>query len=519
MEIEFYDFNIFGKKKKQANAITDAKSVQAVTDGGQIDFSNEKTPIIQFTDKAADDWTLGDAVRGTQIFGSIGSGKTSGSGSTIALQFIAHGFGGLVLCGKPSEAKTWISYARQCGREKDVIHFKEDSGHFFNPLQYERNRQDAGGGLTSNISNLFINLYKLGQRANGGGDAQEGERFWDASLKRCLNRVIDLIKMSGEELSVYNMVQIVASMPDADEMQSIRSLAVEEVLEYGENNYCVKCMYLADQNCDKDNHEEVRDFDLIYSYFFKEMPKLYPETRTTIQEMFRGLAEPFLTGLLAKHFAQGLTIKPEQTHEGKIIIVDFSVKQYLEAGIYAQGIFKLIWQQATERREVEKHTVPVFLWVDESQYFINEYDMLFQTTARSSRACTVFLTQNISNYYAVLGGMNSRARVDSLLGNLCTKIFHSNNDYVTNEWASNLIGRTFQHKESVNVNLSGESPSFGGGTSSQIHYQVEPIEFTTLRCGGDENEFLVDGYLATASKTWSSGKNYFKYSFPQNFGE
>lgn len=515
--MELYSFNIFSKKNKEVKEVANSGNDLPVYAQNRIDFSDLEMPILQFSKHPADTWTLADAVRGTQIFGSIGSGKTSGSGKTLALHFLAHGFGGLVLCGKPDEAKTWIEYALKCGRSKDdIIHFKEGSEHYFNPLEYERKRADKGGGLTSNLSNLFINLYKLGQRANGGDDAGEDNRFWEASLKRCLNRVIDLIKMSGEELSIYNMVQIVADMPDADEMFAIRELVtVEHITEYGEKNYCVKCLFQADQRYNRDDPEEFRDFQLLYSYFFKEVPKLYPETRTTIQEMFRGLAEPFLTGLLAKHFAQGLTIKPEDTHKGKIIIVDFSVKQYLQAGIYAQGIFKLIWQQATERRPVDNYTVPVFLWVDESQYFINEYDMLFQTTARSSRACTVFLTQNISNYYAVLGGSNPKARVDSLLGNLCTKIFHANNDPVMNEWASNSIGMTFQHKENLNVNITGKDPTFGGGTSSQRHFQIEPIKFTTLRSGGSTYDFKVDGIVVTAGKIWSNGRNYYEYSFPQ----
>ena len=48
-------------------------------------------------------WTVRDAVEGVQIFGGIGSGKTSGSGRMIALKFLKAGFGGLVLTVKPDE--------------------------------------------------------------------------------------------------------------------------------------------------------------------------------------------------------------------------------------------------------------------------------------------------------------------------------------------------------------------------------------------------------------------------------
>ncbi|GAB3983422.1 hypothetical protein GCM10028806_56680 [Spirosoma terrae] len=461
--------------------------------------------LFHFDQAGTESFKVVDAVRGVQIFGGIGSGKTSGSGKWIAKSFLMNGFGGIVLCGKPDEAETWIEYAKQSGRQKDIIHFREGSEYYFNPLEYERSRTDEGGGLTSNLSTLFLNLYKLGQRINGG-EPKEGERFWEASLKRCLNRVIDLIKMSGQELSVRNMVEIVASMPDADEMVVISGLDEEGVKKHGEDNYCLRCLHAAYEQLDEEDTKLIRDYYLVDSYFMEEMPKLYPETRTTIQEMFRGLAEPFLSGLLADHFAQGLNISPEATHEGKIIILDFPVKKYLEAGIYAQGIFKLIWQQATERRRVNTRSTPVFLWVDESQYFINEYDMMFQTTARSSLACTVFLTQNISNYYAVLGGNDPKAKVDSLLGNLSTKIFHANNDYVTNEWAAKTIGQSYKNISSMN-NIGGQQTS--AGLSQQFNWQVEPRIFTQLKSGGRDNNYIVEAVVTITGKDWGVEKRNF----------
>lgn len=56
-------------------------------------------PLVKFSADPRDWWTLRDAVRGVQIFGGIGSGKSSGSGRTLALSFLKAGFGGLVLTG------------------------------------------------------------------------------------------------------------------------------------------------------------------------------------------------------------------------------------------------------------------------------------------------------------------------------------------------------------------------------------------------------------------------------------
>lgn len=202
---------------------------------------------------------------------------------------------------------------------------------------------------------------------------------------------------------------------------------------------------------------------------------------------------------------------PETTFDGKIIVLDFPVKQFLQVGVYAQAVYKRVWQQAVERRDADANPRPVFLWVDEAQYFLGEDDMMFQTTARSSRACTVMISQNISNYYAGVGGAHPRERVDSLLGNLATKVFHGNNDHVTNKWAAETIGQTFQEKSSYSIGTM-ENASF----SKALHFQVEPQEFTLLRGGGHAGGGTVEAVVTSAGKRWSNGRNYTEVSFDQN---
>ena len=155
------------------------------------------------------------------------------------------------------------------------------------------------------------------------------------------------------------------------------------------------------------------------------------------------------------------------------------------------------------------------MWIDEAQYFLNEHDARFQTTARSSRACTVLITQNISNYYAAIGGANPKDKVNSLLGNLATKIFHGNNDSVTNNWAAETIGKTFRTSTSTSTNT--ESLSGNTTMSESLHYQIEPQQFTILKGGGVENHCKVEAIVTVAGKLWSNGKNFIKTEFDQNF--
>jgi len=466
------------------------------------------TPLIKFSKNPSDWWTIRDAVRGTQVFGGIGSGKSSGSGKTIARAFLQNGFGGLVLCAKPDEKEQWVHYARQTGREEDLIIFGEDSPYQFNPLQYELTRAGKGAGEVFNLANLFMEIYKMGTRFSGNSSSGESERYWDNALRRCINRMIQLLMLAEEELSIKNMRRLLSTAPMSHEVEKLDELESNDFGEWADRSYCVSC--LLDAGSSLETEEQDEEYELVYDYFMREFANLPDKTRPTIVESFLGLAEPFISGILKKHFSSGINVYPEYTHEGRIIILNFPVKEYLASGVYAQGIFKYLWQQATERRNITNHPKPVFLWVDEAQLFLSDYDQIFQTTARSSKACTVFISQNISNYYIAIGGSRPEAKADSLLGNLSTKIFHSNNDTVTNEWAAKTIGQAFRNVESVNIG-KGESI----GLAQQFHWQVEPREFTVLKSGGEENDFKVQGVITIAGREWSNKRNFIVKSFNQ----
>jgi hypothetical protein len=499
------------------------------------------TKLLNFSDEAVkqfDYWTLEDAFKGVQIFGGIGSGKSSGSGKTLAETFLKKSFGGLILCAKPDEREFWEKLASKTGRSKDLLIFREKKEtednenkyqeYFFNPLDYEAKR--LGGGETFNIVNLFMQIYQMGRVISGEGMASGGDRFWDNAVKRGLSRMIDLLKYADENVTIANMYRLISQSLSKNKLEYFTELrkqnskeAYDRLEAWKQLNYYVKC-YLnsvenlkqlkkeyeaAGKSLDELFNKDIH-FTTIVNYFEKEFANLAERTKSIILESFLGLTEPFQSGILEKYFSGKTTISPEDTFEkGKIIILDFPIKNYLDAGIYAQGLFKLMWQQAVERRKYEENDIPVFLWVDESHNFLSGYDQIFQTTARSAGVCTVFITQNISNYYVSIGGRNSNSRVNSLLGNLSTKIFHANNDAVTNEWASKTIGKTWKNIEGFS---SGQSQSFN--LSKQFHWEIEPSFFTKLKSGGKRNEGIVQAVVVT-SRSWSNDKNYLIRSFKQ----
>lgn len=513
------------------------------------------------------EWKVGDAMRGVAIFGGTGSGKTSGSGKTLALKYLAEGWGGLVLCVKTDEAELWEKYCIEAGRQDEVIIFRDGAIHkngefkgepmIFNPIDYEMKRTGQGAGDPQNITNIFMNIYRMGNRISGGGENRE-ERFWDMALKRCISRVVELLMLAREDLTFGNMVEVLSSCKKLEsyevedpDTKTITSYDLDTVfksalqtLNEGEeefaynDNYCFRCLLSSAYNVNQKNHAQKQSFDLIYKYFLHEFGSMGGRVRSTITESFMGLAEPFLSGLLFRHFAGSTNLFPEIIYEeNKIIILDFSVKEYLDAGIVAQSIYKMMFQQAVERRSVEEYPTPVFLWADEAQMFVNPYDQIFLTTARSKRVATVFLTQNIPNYLVVMGaGAEAKPKVDSLLGNLSTKIFHANMDAETNEYASRLIGQAlFGMTSESKSQVVGHMESKTIGVSMQLRPQVLPLEFLKLRTGGKgysekNDDYMVDAFITSLGKEWkwedenqvkgtpiTSWRNYTLATFDQRF--
>ena len=359
-------------------------------------------------------FTIRDACEGVQIFGGIGSGKTSGSGAALARAYLRAGFGGLVLCAKKDELDTWKQYARETGREDSLLVF-DTSGKFCFPfLQYEVEREGEGAGYTENIVRLFMTVHEAIGRSKGTA----GDPYWTNAMQQLMRNAVDLCLIATGKISVPLLYDIVRTAPQSVEERDSDA--------WREKSLCWQ-MLMQGHAKELDQWAQF-DFDSTASFWLDEYPNISPKTRSGIVSMFTTTTDNFLRRPFRQLFSEPPAIPdaiayPELTHHGVVIVMHLPVKEFGDAGRAAQIVFKYMWQQSTERRDIKQNPRPVFLWVDEAQNFATEYDMQFQATARASRACTVYLTQNLPNYYAEMGGEGSRHRVNSLVGNLQTKIW------------------------------------------------------------------------------------------------
>jgi type IV secretory pathway TraG/TraD family ATPase VirD4 len=449
-----------------------------------------RTPLLSFG--VGQHWTLNDAVQGTLVFGSTGSGKTSGVGGNIAPSLLLNGFGGLVLTAKPDERALWERYCEIAGRELTV--FAPGAGNYFDFLKYEHSHGGLGAGLTHNLAEMFTAIAQMNQSKAGANEA-----YFQNAMKQLLRCTINPIITSGRELSLPALLDVIMSAPQS--MEEARSE------DWKKHSFCAKCLKAASA---KRTPENEADLEHTKRYWLQEFPALGDRTRSSIVSMFTVLADCFMTGTMRELFCTRLNIVPEETHLGKVILIDLPVEVYNEVGIYAQMIWKYCWQRATARREPDKDGGrPVFLWADEAQFFCgSESDLQFQATARSKKACTFLLSQNLPTFFDRVG----KDRTNALLGNLQTKIFTANGCHETNTYAADTIARSVTNRSSTNISATGMS----FGTSETVDYTVPPAEFQRLRKGGPENDCMVDAYVFQAGRTWrSTGESFVKVAFKQ----
>ncbi|HEY0549120.1 MAG TPA: TraM recognition domain-containing protein, partial [Verrucomicrobiae bacterium] len=411
---------------------------------------NQSLPLPEFHPQTlirewdnGDAFHLSDALTGVCVFGATGSGKTSGPAKHLAYGYLAHDFGGLVLCAKKEERRQWQEWAANTGRTDDLIIIDGEGNWRFNFLEWEASRPAEGGGLTINIVAILDEIASAvasssGKETMGGGD----NKFWEDALHHMNTNLVSLPLLAGVPVSLPLMRAIVATAPQSEEQVGDP--------HWNETSTCAAILAEADK-ATLQLTDRRADFDECRNYWLQEYPALGEKVRGIISLTFSMLANPLLTHPLRKLFSLDTNVRPEDTFDGKIVIVDLPVQEFRLAGKIASLAWKFCFQVAVMRRPLpvrrDEYLRPVFLWADEAQNFVTKFDAEYQAVARSAGGCTVYLTQNRESFLRVLGSFPA---VDSLLGNLQAKFFCQNTGD-TNEWAAALLGERWTHVTSTSV--------------------------------------------------------------------
>ncbi|HEV7659323.1 MAG TPA: hypothetical protein VGO55_05710 [Allosphingosinicella sp.] len=432
-----------------------------------------------------DYFTLRDANQGVLITGSPGSGKTTGSGATIRGSFLRVGMGGLVLCAKPEEAASWRQACAQHGRSGSLIEL-DGSGPILNFIAYELARHGPHG--LNSVIECLMRVLEAARNA-GAEPGRAGERFWEDTTRQVLRNTIPILYAATGTVRIGDVLKFLRSAPQAPGDLSDP--------DWQRGSFFFKCF--------RDAADRIDDAtgDRIVSYWSQDYARLDPKTRGNISISLTTALDRFNHGWLQTAFCGETTVVPELSFHGAIFLLNMPALTLNDDGIIAQQLIKFIWQRAVLARNAldpSQQQRPVFLWADEAQYFINSFDAEYLSTCRGSRACTVFLSQSLPTFYATIGGEHPRERVQHLLGNFATKIWHSNSCAETNRWAAETIGQVVKRRANF---------SEGEGTSSNHGMNMgEGSNWGTQSSSGGtvgSSSSSQGGSSSNSGSSWSSG--------------
>ena len=436
-------------------------------------------------DNDADVWRIRDACEGTLIFGAVGSGKTSGSGSAIARAFLQAGFGGLVLTAKPDEARRWVRMCQETGRAGDCVHVTPSSGHRLNILQYETQRPGNRMSVTDDLITLFRCILDVISRDKGGGGSNE--EFWTRSTNQIMRKLFDLFLLADEPLALDRLVRFMNLAPQDNDTDWTKIKLFADVINR------------AKANSDRGSESDQRIFQEVFEYWTQNLPRITEATRSGIVTGFSAMADSLSGRGIYEMVATETNITPEMILSGLVVILDVPLKGNVQGGLMVQAIWKLLFQQAAERRADKGLPTarPAFLWEDEGHMFFSKNDVDFQPTARDIRAPHVIMSQNIHNF--MQQGHDTHA-MNAVFSAMNTYIFHCNGDLDTNKWASERIGqekklkltsdgllKTLSHKDITffDDRPPDEVKNIGGfGLSEETKSFFRPEDFANLKRGG-----------------------------------
>jgi hypothetical protein len=408
------------------------------------------TPLLRLS--AGDNFTLRDACAGVHVLGGIGSGKTSGSGKMLAGAYLRAGFGGLVTAVKPDEVELWQRYVREHGREASLILF--DEKECFNLLAYEIARQGIEGIGT--VVECLMRILEAAKKASPTASQRGGEAFWDDATRQLLRYAIPPLYAGNGSLSVPELVRFINTAPTSPKDVTNP--------EWQGRSFMYEVMDRATRHPKVPLSRQALN-DAI-NFWAEAYPAIPEKTRGNIVISVTTVLDRFRHGRLNRSFCDRMSLLPELTFHGGIILMAMPTTTWNEDGIIGQQIFKYMWQRAVLGRNSlaqEHRERPVFLWSDEAQETVNSYDGEFISICRSSKCCPVYLTQSLPAYYAKMGGDNPRDAAHSLVGKFMTHVYHSNSCPETNEFASRMIGKKVTRRRNYSA---GSSQSFNEGMSA-----------------------------------------------------
>lgn len=387
-------------------------------------------------------------------FGGVGTGKTASIIYPLLRQFCekvnnddpsincedpAQKFGALILDEKGDFIDFTLAELKRVGRSiNDVIILDPDLEFFrYNPIDDSQSPQENANKLA-----LVQSIISGG---GGGGE----NKYWDDTSKNTIVNFLTLFKLY-KGLERTGLDDIAKFVRD----DAYAQFLVEECEKKIEAAKAANQMSFQDESIYMDAVSNVRNNWLALLSGGSSTGQIL---KTTIANMLGPLAQdPKLQRVFCRD--RNFTFK-DVINEGKIVMfrsakIDKSTKKLIAVCL------KLDFQTWMKRRNgatavefgLNTNRTCIKL-IDEYQEFYTPGDEEFYGVSRSAKCSAIVATQSVSSL--LTAAKRDKERTDTLIQNLCTKIFLRTTDHPTQDLGEQLAGQARKENLSTSVSKGG----------------------------------------------------------------
>lgn len=381
------------------------------------------------------------------ITGTIGTGKTSSAMYPFTKQLISYAsnnpkekLGMLILDVKGNYINDVINFAKDAGRENDLIIIDLSSNIKYNPLD----KPHLSPIILANRLKTILTLFS----------GNSSESYWLDKAEQILSESIKFCRLYNNEYVTFTELhKLINSTSYYSEKLSI-------IKENFRNNF----------------YSEKQAYELLTSieFFEKEFFSLDNRTLSILRsEITR------ITNIFVSDYDITKTFCPKKSEinfhgfsdtldNGKIVILNMNIAKYKNLSKIIASYLKLDFQTEVlsrlETNSTQKIRKSAFI-SDEYQEYVTSSDSDFYAQSREAKCINIVATQS---YTSLLNTLKDDSALKVIIQNLINKLWFRTDDFFTIDLAQKQIGKEEKSKFSTTISENAKETNYNFLTNKLI---------------------------------------------------
>ena len=373
------------------------------------------------------------------ITGTIGTGKTSSAMYPFTKQLIefsctdvSNKIGMLVLDVKGNYYVKVSEFARNCGREDDLIVLSLGGDYRYNPLH----KPNLKASVLANRLKTILMLFS----------PNNSESYWLDKVEQILTECIKLCRLYNNGYVTFEEIHKLISV---------------------ENYYLEKIEILRKRFSNNEfSNEDIYNLMSALTFFQKEFLSLDLRTLSILKsEITR------ITNVFVSDYEVYRTFNPKEEelnffgfedliNTGKIVVLNMNISEYKALSKIIATYLKLDFQTEVMARlanNFANSSRTVAFISDEYHEYASVSDSEFYAQSREAKCVNIVATQS---YTSLLNSLNNKYAVDVIVQNLVNKFWFRTDDIFTIESVQKQIGKEDKEKMFKSISENAKETSY-----------------------------------------------------------